>query len=246
MHTDYTLVGTDLIHFNLISLLFFNIKIGIVFTRLSKINGLRKHQRNQYSAKERIWFLRSHWLELLICKFRGGNSLGGVDSGLQPRLRHPARCPAASGWSSPYRGACAPRRCEACRSRRRLCSPGRPWSGAGLRESPTRPPSPRAALPGSTCRPRSGRPRRPACGGASPPPAWGARARSRSRGGRGPRAACRRRPRRAGGPAGPRGPGAAGRPRPSAGCRPTGFRDPTPIFPWGSRSTETERARTEH
>ena len=85
MHAYCTLVGIDLIHLNFFT--FFNVKMGIMFTCLFKINGLSKHQQNQYSSKERIWFLRSHWLEFLIYKFQGENSLGGVHSRVQPRLR---------------------------------------------------------------------------------------------------------------------------------------------------------------
>ena len=151
-----------------------------------------------------------------------------------------------SGGARPYRGSCGPRRCEACCSHRLLCFPGMPWSGAGLRESPSRAPSPPAALPGSTCLPHSGRPRRPGCGNASPPPAWSGPAQSRSRGSRALRTACRRTTRRAGSPAAPRDPGAAGRRRPSGDCRPTGCRDQIPIFPWEIPNTETERVRKVH
>lgn len=216
-------------------------KMGIIFySPIQNKCTWQNYQQSQYSEREWNWGFQSHW--------RGFESLG---RSLQRPAWNIIPCPAATAAASgpfgrPYRGSCAPKRCAACCFHRPLCFPGRPWSGAGLRGSPTRAPSRPAALPGSTCRPRSGPPRRPGCGSASRPPPGSGPARSRSRARCGPRTACRRRTPRAESPVCPWGPGAAGRPCPSGDFRPTGCRDQILISPCEILNTETERVENVH
>lgn len=217
-------------------------KMGIIFTRLPKMNVFGK-------TISKVNTLKGSGTG--VFKPIGVSLRQSLGQSLQCPAWNviPAQGPPAAGsgsFSCPYRGSCGPKRCAACCFHRLLDFLGRPWSGAGLHGSPTRAPSRPAASPGSTCRPRSGPPRRPGCGSASPPPSWSGPARSHSRARCGPRTACRRRTHRAESLVCPWGPGAAGRPCLSGDFRPTGCRDQILIFPCEIPNTETERVENVH
>lgn len=196
-----------------------------------------------------MWFVKSHWCEFLMYQFKGENRWV-CPSSVKPRILE--TCPGAqscqlrSHFSCPYRGSCGRKRCEACCFHRLLCFLGKTWSGARLRESPTRAPSRPAAFPGSTCLPHTGLPRRPGCGNASPPPAWNGPEQSHSRESCGQRTVCRRTMHHAESLVSPWGPGVVERLCRSEDFHPTGCRDQIQIFPCEIPNTETKRERKVH